>query len=42
MDFLMRCGKVLFIAPNSLVTMGASEFEAMLKNLPTVEDGTQG
>ena len=31
MDFLIRCGKVLVIAPNGIVTMDASEFEASLK-----------
>jgi hypothetical protein len=31
MDFVIRCGKVLVIAPNVIVTMDASEFEASLK-----------
>jgi hypothetical protein len=32
MDFLVRCGKVLIIAPNGVVTMNAAEFEAGLKH----------
>jgi hypothetical protein len=32
MDFLVRCGKVLIIAPNGVVTMNAAEFEACLKH----------
>lgn len=32
MDFLVRCGKVLVIAPNGIVTMNEAEFEACLKH----------
>jgi len=32
MDFLVRCGKVLVIAPSGVVTMNAAEFEAGLKH----------
>src|SRR5260370_35125311 len=32
MDFLIRCGKVLVIAPSGIVTMDAGEFEASLKH----------
>ena len=32
MDFLVRCGKVLAIAPTGVVTMNAAEFEAFLKH----------
>ena len=32
MDFLVRCGKVLVVAPNGIVKMNAAEFEACLKH----------
>ncbi len=32
MDFLIRCGKVLVIGPNGIVTIDAAEFEASLKH----------
>jgi hypothetical protein len=35
MDFLVRCGKVLVIAPTGVVTMNAGEFEAFLKHSST-------
>jgi hypothetical protein len=31
MDFLVRCGKVLVVAPNGIMTMNAAEFESCLK-----------
>ncbi len=38
MDFLVRCGKVLVIAPNGIVTMNATEFEACLKYAAALGD----
>jgi len=32
MDFLVRCGKVLVVTPNGIVTMNAPEFEDCLKH----------